>query len=136
MTLSLLKPTSSAGGPLTLCGEGPVPSALDPPPTAAADTSRSGPQAAGEWSPPPPAAKRPPTASAINDPTADPQQPVADKVPEVKSPQAKTAGEQSETVLDREIEMASSMAADAMLEKKKVFEEAMKATLRLRRGTT
>jgi hypothetical protein len=57
-------------------------------------------------------------------------------VPEVGSPlQAKTE-EQSETVLDREIEMASSMAADAMLEKKKVFEEAMKATLRLRRGTT
>ncbi len=117
-----------------------MPSALDPPPTAAAaDTSRSGPEAAGEWSPPPPpAAKRPPTASAINDPT-DPQHP-ADKVPEVKSPvQAKKgAGESQpeETVLDREIEMASSMAADAMLEKKKVFEEAMKATLRLRRGRT
>ena len=110
-----------------------MPSALDPPPTAA-DTLRSGPEAAGEWSPPPPA-KRPPTASTINDLTAAPQL-VADKVPEVKSPQAKTAGEQSEAVLDREIEMASSMAADAMLEKKKVFEEAMKATLRLRRGTT
>ncbi len=109
-----------------------MPSALDPPPTAA-DTSRSGPEAAGEWSPPPPAG-RPPTASAINDPTADPQ-PVAYNVPEVGSPlQAKTGAE--ETVLDREIEMASSMAADAMLEKKKVFEEAMKATLRLRRGTT
>jgi hypothetical protein len=113
-----------------------VPSALDPPPTAA-DTSRSGPEAAGEWSPPvgrPPIAARPPTASATNDLT-DPQA-VADTAPEVGSPlQAKT-GEQPETVLDREIEMASSMAADAMLEKKKVFEEAMKATLRLRRGTT
>jgi hypothetical protein len=123
-----------------------VPSALDPPPpnAAADDTSRSGPEAAGEWSPPPPAAKRPPmaarppTASAINDPT-DPKN-AADKVPEVGSPlQAKTGAEEpqsEETVLDREIEMASSMAADAMLEKKKVFEEAMKATLRLRRGRT
>ncbi len=103
-----------------------MPSALDPPPTA--DTSRSGPEAAGEWSPPPP-------ASATNDPTADPQL-VADKVPDVKSPMEAKTGEQPETVLDREIEMASSMAADAMLEKKKVFEEAMKATLRLRRGRT
>ncbi len=80
-------------------------------------------------------AARPSAASATNDP-ADPPL-VADKFPEVKSPpEAKTGEQPEETVLDREIEMASSMAADAMLEKKKLFEEAMKATLRLRRGTT